>query len=113
MLKTYGLDSSEKAGKACPIYLHSFDYGTIKYWAANTELPVNYLVEDGDTFDLNDVAKYATGVGFEDGFIWDYKSDRATALLEQARGLGLIVHIWTFKDDELFFNAKDNIVKVI
>ncbi len=31
-------------------------------------------------------------------------------MLEQARQLGLIVHIWTFKDDELLFNAKDNIV---
>lgn len=44
LLKKYDIHTIEKAAKICPIYLHSFDYGTIKYWAQNTELPRNYLV---------------------------------------------------------------------
>lgn len=31
-------------------------------------------------------------------------------MLKQVRDRGLIVHIWTFKDDVLMFNAKTNIV---
>lgn len=81
LLRKYDIHTIEKASKICPIYLHSFDYGTVKYWAQNTELPRNYLVEDGYIFDLEDVNKYATGVGFEDDFLWDYNSNKATALL--------------------------------
>jgi hypothetical protein len=44
LLKKYDLDTIEKATKACPIYLHTFDYGTVKYWSQNTEFPINYLV---------------------------------------------------------------------
>jgi hypothetical protein len=109
-LKKYDIHTIEKAAKVCPIYLHSFNYGTVKHWAMNTELPRNYLIEDSDVFDLEDVNKYATGIGFEDDFLWDYDTNKPTALLEQARRLGLIVHIWTFKDDALLFNAKNNIV---
>jgi len=36
---------------------------------------VNYLVEDGDTVDLNDINKYATGIGFEDIFLWNYETN--------------------------------------
>ena len=35
-LEKYGLNTIANATKFCPIYLHSFDYGTVKYWAANT-----------------------------------------------------------------------------
>ena len=105
LLQQYDIHTINKAAKICPIYLHSFDYGTVKYWAQNTELPRNYLVEDGYVFDLEDVNKYATGIGFEDDFLWDYDENKETALLQQARSLGLIVHIWTFKDDDLLFNA--------
>ncbi len=64
LLKKYDIETIDKSAKICPIYLHSFNYGTVKYWSMNSQLPVNYLVEDGDTFDLNDVNKYATGIGF-------------------------------------------------
>lgn len=57
--------------------------------------------------------KYATGIGFEDDFLWDYNNNKETVLLQQAKALGLIVHIWTFKDDDLLFNARNNIVPSI
>lgn len=41
--------------------------------------------------------------------IWDYALNTPTSYLEEARRVGLITHIWTFKDDELLFNSKNNI----
>lgn len=63
----------------------------------------------GDPFDLADVNKYATGIGFQDNLIWDYSKNAPRDTLNLARALGLIVHIWTFKDDVLLFNVKNNI----
>lgn len=110
LLKKYNIETIDKAKVICPIYLHSFDYGTIKYWGAKTELPNNFLVYGGEQFNLTDVALYATGVGFEDNNLWDYTNNKISDTFYEAKNLGLIVHIWTFKDDELFFNAKTNIV---
>ena len=70
-LRKYNVSTIEESEKVCPIYLHSFDYGTVKYWASHTELPNNYLLSKGTPFDLNDVNKYATGIGFQDSIIWD------------------------------------------
>lgn len=36
LLRKYDIDTIAKAEKICPIYLHSFDYGTVKYWANHT-----------------------------------------------------------------------------
>ena len=113
LLKKYNIETIEKAKTICPIYLHSFDYGTVKYWGQNTELPNNFLAYKGEDIDLDDIAIYATGVGFEEAILWDYKTNLPTETFYRARQLGLIVHIWTFKDDVLFFNSKTNIVPFI
>jgi hypothetical protein len=52
VLAKYGLDDVKNASKYCPIYLHSFDFETVKYWARNTELPINYLIEGDTPFNL-------------------------------------------------------------
>lgn len=108
-LKRHNISTIAEASKVCPIYLHSFDYGTVKYWAAHSELPNNYLLGYGDGFDLADVNKYATGIGFQDSVLWDYTKNSPRETLKQAQALGLMVHIWTFKDDVLLFNVKNNI----
>ncbi len=59
---------------------------------------------------MTEVAQYATGIGFADTNLWDYKTNQPSATFYQAKDLGLIVHLWTFKDDVLFFNAKTNLV---
>lgn len=61
-------------------------------------------------FDLEDINKYATGIGFEDDILWDYDTNTVTDVLEKTRQLGMQVHIWTFKDDDLLFNSPDNLV---
>ena len=112
-LRKHGIDSIDAAEKICPIYLHSFDYGTIKYWAANTELPINYLLSKGTSFDLEEVNKYATGIGFQDSIIYDYSKDAPTDVMAKTKALGMKVHVWTFKDDVLLFNSTNNIVHII
>jgi glycerophosphoryl diester phosphodiesterase len=61
-------------------------------------------------YDLVDINKYATGIGFEDAIIYNYTAHQLSTVLEQCRSLGLMVHIWTFKDDNLLFDAKNNLV---
>lgn len=112
LLKKYDIETIAKAEKICPIYLHSFDYGTVKYWGMNTELPNHFLAYNGESLDLEDINKYATGIGFEERILWDYKTNTPTATFTEARQLGLLIHIWTFKDDVLFFNAHTNIVRL-
>lgn len=113
VLKKFNIETIEKAEKICPIYLHSFDYGTVKYWADKTELPVNYLVTKAMKFDLADVNKYATGMGFQDTIIYDYTTHQMTEVMTQSRKLGLMVHIWTFKDDALLFDSRNNLVQFL
>lgn len=53
VLKKYNIDTVSNATNFCPIYLHSFDYGSIKYWSNNTKLPVNYLVTHNTKYNLS------------------------------------------------------------
>ena len=106
LLRVYGLDTIDKAKVAAPIYLHAFDYGTVKYWGEHTELPNNFLCTTGNAFNLTDVAIYATGIGFNDFLLWDYAEKKPSSVFIQARELGLLVHMWTFKDDVVFMDAK-------
>ena len=36
LLEKYNIETIDKAKASCLIYLHSFDYGTVKYWGNNT-----------------------------------------------------------------------------
>ena len=67
----------------------------------------------GTPFDLEDINLYATGIGFQDTIIWNYEEDKATDTLQKTKDLGMLVHIWTFKDDILLFKAPTNIVIVL
>lgn len=85
LLRTYNIDTIAKAEKTALIYLHSFDFGTVKYWGLNTELPNNYLVFNGESLNLDEVNVYATGIGFEERVLWDYKTNKPTAVFTRAR----------------------------
>lgn len=60
-----------------------------------------------------DINKYATGIGFQDSIIYDYTAHELTQVINQCRDLGLIVHVWTFKDDALLFDSKTNLVIIL
>lgn len=109
-LRKYGIDTIDKAKTICPVYLHSFDFQSIIYWSEHSELPRNYLLFEIEPFKLEQVNKYANGIGFEDYIIWDYARKTPNPVLEKAKDLGLLVHVWTFKDEKPIFNATTNIV---
>lgn len=71
-LRANGLDSIENAEHKCPVYLQSLDLSTVKYWAAHTELPRNYLLTNTMAFNLEEINRYANGIGYNDKMVWDY-----------------------------------------
>ena len=85
LLQKYGIDTIEKARTTCPIYLHSFDYETVKYWGDHSELPNNFLAEQHGKLNLTDVAIHATGVGLNDFWLWDYANHRPSDTFYEAR----------------------------
>ena len=60
---------------------------------------------------MEDINKYATGIGFQDTIIWNYEDGKETDVLAKTRALGMLVHVWTFKDDVLLFDVPNNIVR--
>lgn len=115
VLKHLNLDSIEESQLKCPIVLQAFDFETVKYWSQKTDLPIVFLSKHKDKFeeDLEEIAKYASGVGVKESFFYDEENKRVdTRLLEKMRKLGLLVYCWTFRDDDLVFNSKDYIVHI-
>jgi glycerophosphoryl diester phosphodiesterase len=44
-------------------------------------------------------------IGITDHNAWDYAAGCPTGLVQQAKDRGLLVNMWTFKDEQLFFGA--------
>lgn len=51
------------------------------------------------------MAVYATGIGYQDKMVWDSFLGEPTWLIEETRKHGLLIHVWTFKDDARIFQA--------
>lgn len=41
--------------------------------------------------------------------VWDYFLSTPTWLLEETRKYELLIHVWTFKDDAMIFQGRNNI----
>ena len=123
VLKRYDLDSWEGSVKQkCPIFLHSFDDFTVEEWhSLGTNLPLHQLVEEatlgknGKPSSLADfaekAAKYSHGLGVESTLVYDPVAKKPKKdVLDQIKALNMMLHVWTFRDDQLLFGAKDAIV---
>lgn len=91
--------------------IQSFEAAILKRLAKRTETPLIYLLEKHDVPDevtrdriLNEAATYASGVGPNKGLLID-DDGRDTGFVEAAHALGLEVHPWTFRTDQLPQNA--------
>lgn len=109
ILRANGVDSIARAEHKCPVYLQTLDLNTVKYWAAYTELPRNYLLTNTMPFNLEEINRYANGIGYNDKMVWDYFLSCPTWLLEETRKYELLIHVWTFRDDAKIFQAVDSI----
>lgn len=45
-----------------------------------------------------------------DEVVWNYENKKPFDVLDKAKHLGLITHVWTFKDEKPLFDEKTNIV---
>ena len=112
-------------GNTAPIFIQSFEVGSLRMLASLTDLPLVQLINTGQRpYDwtasgdprtyadmmtpagLAEIATYARGIGPNKDLI--VPRDRAgnllapTALIERAHAAGLVVHAWTFRNEDTF-----------
>ena len=119
------LEAHGYRGRAAPVWLQSFEPGSLKALARLSDLPRVQLIDAaGAPFDLRqagdartfaqfvtpqglaEVARYAQAIGPEKGLIIPRRADESlgapTALVAHAHAAGLKVHPWTFRAENHF-----------
>ena len=97
----------ENGGACDPLfYIQSFEADILKELNEKTDLKLVQLVSPIDaigtpSYELEDIATYADGVGPFKSLVMDLETGEPTGYAEQARALGLEVHPWTFRNDDL------------
>lgn len=91
-----------------PVYVQSFEPDILIELRSRVETPLVQLVyplgwtpEAGLNVSLEELATYADGVGPFKWLVIDMQTGAPTGYADAARALGLEVHPWTFRDDDL------------
>lgn len=127
ILKTNGYTTSDD-----PVFIQSFEVENLKQLSQMTDLPLVQLLGEGDKqpYDfvvkgdsrtyadltapeaLAKIAKYADGIGPYKHLIVPVDKDKklqpATSLIDDAHAAGLIVHAWTFRNEERYLTPDYN-----
>lgn len=100
------LEEAGWTGADAPVFVQSFEPGILKGLNARIDTPLVQLVGamavDGEvrgTVPLDGIETYADGVGPAKALLFG-RDGEATGYLARAHSLGLMVHPWTFRDDE-------------
>jgi glycerophosphoryl diester phosphodiesterase len=92
--------------KDAPVYLQSFEAGSLKKLRGMTGLRLVQLLEDKAPYDLAAIASYADAVGPNKNLIIPRRADGTlgapTGFVREAHRLGLAVHAWTFRAENIF-----------
>jgi glycerophosphoryl diester phosphodiesterase len=88
------LERFDYAAAGAPVFIQSFDPNNLRELADRTPLPLVQLLEYG-LGDLQVVAEYADAIGIA-------KSLASQEAVETAHGLGMAVHVWTFRAENEF-----------
>ena len=78
--------------------------------------PEGYKPDGKPSYDLEEIATYAVGVGPYKSLVMDPVTGQSTGYAQKARALGLEVHPWTFRDDDMptqFESPEDEIHAVL
>jgi glycerophosphoryl diester phosphodiesterase len=122
------LHRSGYRGPNAPVFIQSFETGNLKQLRALTHLPLVQLIDaagapydlkaTGDTRTyadlvtpegLTEIATYADGVGLNKEWVIPRDAEAhlrsATAVIDDAHAVGLLVHAWTFRAENNFLPA--------
>ncbi len=104
------LEAIRRAGLAelgVPVFLQSFEPAVLRSLSAQTDWPLVQLLtaseralEFGYNPDLAEIAEYADGVGPDKSMLW-LESGEPSGFVAEAHRLGLEVHPYTFRDDDV------------
>lgn len=89
---------------AGPVFIQSFEPAILKRLKGKTDAKLIQLVYEetpgaGANIPLNEIAKYADGVGPDKNLVFT-RNDDAVLFLNEAHDLDLAVHPWTFRRDQ-------------
>ena len=94
-----------------PTYIQSFEDGILRdlserdsmadYTLVQLVYPEGYALDGAPSYALEDIAEYADGVGPFKSLLFDLRTGEATDYARRARALGLEVHTWTLRDDDI------------
>ncbi len=97
-----------KNGCLPPLRIQSFEAEILKTLNARTSyklvqlvFPENWAANGTPSYALDDLADYADGVGPYKALLFDVSTGQPTDYAERARALGLEVHPWTLRDDDI------------
>ncbi len=103
------LEGAGWTGADAPVFIQSFEPEILRTLDARIETPLVQLVyldptlQDGaaprPNIAIEDVVDFVDGLGAQKTLIID-ENGAATAFVERAHAHGLIVHAWTFRDDQ-------------
>ena len=104
------LEAAGYRDRNAPVFIQSFEVGNLKELRKKTAVPLIQLLEQGQPYDLAEIAGYADGIGPDKRLI--VPADGAgrlqapTSLVDDAHLAGLLVHPWTFRSDRQFLAAE-------
>lgn len=119
------LQANGYQGANSPVFIQSFEASNLKYLATKTDLPLVQLVNNtGKPYDfivngdsrtyadlitasgLREIAEYAKAIGVHKNLLVPRDSNgklrSPTSLITHAHAAGLLVHAWTFRNEDLF-----------
>ena len=97
---------------SAPVFIQSFDPGSLRMLAARTQVRLIQLVRSRSQVtdaSLRTIATYAAGIGAEKGLVQPigFRGTLAapTDLVARAHAAGLLVHVWTLRADRQYLPA--------
>ncbi len=109
------LERAELREKGIPVFIQSFEPGILRSLRPRTSWPLVQLIARLPTPGLPALDELdVNGLGINKALLWNEDGSR-TDLVERAHARGLVVHVWTLRDDRVapgFADAREELAAV-